>query len=84
MTCSCSANFDSAQLFFLLVFGKLVEEEEGAWGLILSYIICGIGGNIASVIMLGKQVSWIVTSLLFRYVPFLPFFFFCLFLEFGV
>lgn len=39
------------------MFGKLVEEEEGAWGLVLSYLICGIGGNIASVIMLGKKVG---------------------------
>lgn len=59
------------QLFFLLVFGKLVEEEEGAWGLIISYLICGIGGNIASVIMLGKQVGtfggWCVLSVDYRF-----------------
>ena len=39
-------------LFFLYVFGKLVEEEEGAFGVVASYLICGIGANIASMLLL--------------------------------
>lgn len=34
--------------FSLLVFGRMVEEEEGAFGLWATYIICGICGNLAS------------------------------------
>jgi membrane associated rhomboid family serine protease len=34
--------------FALLVFGRVVEEEEGAFGVWLTYIICGIGGSLAS------------------------------------
>lgn len=34
--------------FSLLVFGRMVEEEEGAFGVWTTYLICGIGGNFAS------------------------------------
>jgi len=34
--------------FSLLVFGRMVEEEEGAFGVWTTYLICGIGGNVAS------------------------------------
>jgi membrane associated rhomboid family serine protease len=34
--------------FSLLVFGRMVEEEEGAFGVWTTYLICGIGGNLAS------------------------------------
>jgi membrane associated rhomboid family serine protease len=34
--------------FSLLVFGRMVEEEEGAFGVWTTYLICAIGGNIAS------------------------------------
>ncbi len=39
----------SGNLFFLYIFGKLIEEEEGTSGVILSYLICGIGANVASI-----------------------------------
>lgn len=34
--------------FSLLVFGRVVEEEEGAFGVWATYLLCGIGGNLAS------------------------------------
>lgn len=50
----CHASFQhiSGNLFFLYVFGKLVEEEEGAFGVVASYLICGIGANVASMLLL--------------------------------
>lgn len=44
------ANWDHlfGNAFSLLVFGRMVEEEEGAFGLWATYIICGISGNLAS------------------------------------
>jgi len=51
VTCTF-CHFDWAHLsqnaFFLLVFGKLVEEEEGWFGLWASYLLCGVGGALAS------------------------------------
>lgn len=34
--------------FSLLVFGRMVEEEEGGFGVWATYLICGVGGNLAS------------------------------------
>lgn len=34
--------------FSLLVFGRMVEEEEGTFGVWATYLLCGIGGNVAS------------------------------------
>lgn len=31
--------------FFLLIFGRIVEEEEGAFGLWASYLLCGLGAK---------------------------------------
>ncbi|OUD12933.1 rhomboid family intramembrane serine protease [Thioflexithrix psekupsensis] len=42
----------SGNLFFLYIFGKLIEEEEGELALYSSYLICGLGASIASVIFL--------------------------------
>lgn len=44
------ANWDHVfgNAFSLLVFGRMVEEEEGAFGVWATYIICGICGNLAS------------------------------------
>lgn len=49
----CHANWEhlSSNLFFLYIFGKLVEEEEGSLGLWISYILTGAGANL---------VSWLV------------------------
>ncbi len=42
----------SSNLVFLYLFGKLIEEQEGTLGVLVSYLICGIGGNVISVIFL--------------------------------
>lgn len=34
--------------FALLVFGRVVEEEEGAFGVWATYLVCGVGGSLAS------------------------------------
>lgn len=46
----CHANWAhiSGNLFFLYIFGKLVEEEEGVIGVVGSYLICGLGASIMS------------------------------------
>jgi len=50
----CHANVAhlSGNMFPLLIFGKLVEEELGAVGLLVCYILCAILSNLASVIFL--------------------------------
>eukprot|EP00210_Caulerpa_lentillifera_P008428 g8040.t1 len=51
VTCAfCHASWAhlSSNLFLLYVFGKLIEEHEGALGLWTSYIICALGGSIVS------------------------------------
>ncbi|GJQ14006.1 hypothetical protein GpartN1_g5797.t1 [Galdieria partita] len=45
----------SNNLFFLLIFGKLVEEEEGALGIIMSYCVCAFGSALLSWLVLPKQ-----------------------------
>nr|AIY60684.1 rhomboid protein Phaam_RBL11 [Phalaenopsis amabilis] len=51
--CHFNWNHLSSNLFFLYIFGKLVEEEEGNLALWLSYILTGAGANL---------VSWFVLS----------------------
>lgn len=41
----------SGNLFFLYIFGKLVEEEEGTLGVVATYLITGIGANLLSWIL---------------------------------
>ncbi|MEM9512238.1 MAG: rhomboid family intramembrane serine protease, partial [Cyanobacteria bacterium P01_E01_bin.48] len=41
----------SGNLFFLYIFGKLIEEEEGILGVVGTYLITGIGANLASVFL---------------------------------
>ncbi|CAG9461625.1 unnamed protein product [Pedinophyceae sp. YPF-701] len=50
--CFCHASWDhiSSNLFLLLVFGRLVEEEEGALGVWATYLIAGVGGALSSFI----------------------------------
>ncbi|KXZ42613.1 hypothetical protein GPECTOR_130g574 [Gonium pectorale] len=50
----CHGNFAhlSGNLFNLCVFGKMVEETEGAGGVILVFLICGIGAALASLLLL--------------------------------
>ncbi|XP_076886647.1 rhomboid-like protein 11, chloroplastic [Bidens hawaiensis] len=53
----CHANWNhlSSNLFFLYIFGKLVEEEEGSFGLWLSYILTGAGANLVSWLILPRN-----------------------------
>nr|GEW51518.1 rhomboid-like protein 11, chloroplastic [Tanacetum cinerariifolium] len=53
----CHANWNhlSSNLFFLYIFGKLVEEEEGGFGLWLSYILTGAGANLVSWLILPRN-----------------------------
>lgn len=53
----CHANWNhlSSNLFFLYIFGKLVEEEEGNFGLWLSYIFTGAAANFVSWLVLPKN-----------------------------
>jgi len=46
----CHANWEhlSGNAFSLLIFGKIVEEEEGALGVWMTYLVCGAFGNVAS------------------------------------
>ncbi|GAB2275679.1 Rhomboid-like protein 11, chloroplastic [Dionaea muscipula] len=53
----CHANWNhlSSNLFFLYIFGKLVEEEEGNFALWLSYIVTGAGANLVSWLVLPRN-----------------------------
>ncbi|XP_044471853.1 rhomboid-like protein 11, chloroplastic [Mangifera indica] len=53
----CHANWNhlSSNLFFLYIFGKLVEEEEGNFALWLSYIFTGAGANLVSWLVLPRN-----------------------------
>ncbi|XP_010421427.2 PREDICTED: rhomboid-like protein 11, chloroplastic [Camelina sativa] len=53
----CHANWKhlSSNLFFLYIFGKLVEEEEGNFGLWLSYLFTGVGANLVSWLVLPRN-----------------------------
>lgn len=41
----------SGNLFFLYIFGRIIEESEGTLGLIGAYLITGLGANLFSVIL---------------------------------
>ena len=58
----CHANWAhlSSNIFFLYIFGKLVEEEEGAFGVWMSYLVTGIGANVASWLLLPKSVGGVL------------------------
>ncbi|XP_065014987.1 rhomboid-like protein 11, chloroplastic isoform X1 [Musa acuminata AAA Group] len=53
----CHANWNhlSSNLFFLYIFGKLVEEEQGNFALWISYILAGAGANLVSWLLLPKS-----------------------------
>ncbi|KAH9604967.1 hypothetical protein KSS87_001784 [Heliosperma pusillum] len=53
--CHASWNHLSSNLFFLYIFGKLVEEEEGNFGLWLSYLLTGAGANLVSWLVLPRN-----------------------------
>lgn len=50
--CHFSSAHLSSNLFFLLLFGRLVEEEAGPWGLALVYVVCGAAANAVSLAIL--------------------------------
>ncbi|MEN9205195.1 MAG: rhomboid family intramembrane serine protease [Thermostichales cyanobacterium DRC_bins_46] len=54
----CHANWQhlSGNLFFLYIFGRIVEEEAGTLGVILSYLLCGVGANLLSVLFLPDSI----------------------------
>ena len=58
----CHASWEhlSSNIFFLYIFGKLVEEEEGAFGVWMSYLVTGIGANLASWLVLPKSVGGVL------------------------
>ncbi|GHP03599.1 hypothetical protein PPROV_000235400 [Pycnococcus provasolii] len=49
----CHANYAhlSSNAFFLYIFGKLVEEEEGTFGVWFAYLATGIGANLLSYLL---------------------------------
>lgn len=53
--CHADWNHLSSNLFFLYIFGKLVEEEEGNFGLWLSYLLTGAGANLVSWLVLPRN-----------------------------
>ncbi|GLJ30305.1 hypothetical protein SUGI_0599520 [Cryptomeria japonica] len=54
--CHINWNHLSSNLFFLYIFGKLVEEEEGGFALWLSYLVTGAGANIVSWLILPRTI----------------------------
>ena len=60
ITCTfCHASWAhlSGNLFLLYIFGKAVEEEEGALGVWMSYLVTGAGASAASLLLLPKTVG---------------------------
>ncbi|XP_031376872.1 rhomboid-like protein 11, chloroplastic isoform X1 [Punica granatum] len=53
--CHADWNHLSSNLFFLYIFGKLVEEEEGNFALWFCYIITGAGANLVSWLLLPRN-----------------------------
>jgi len=63
VTCTfCHASWDhlSSNIFFLYIFGKLIEEEEGAFGVWCSYLATGVGASVVSWIVLPKSAGGIL------------------------
>ncbi|XXG63625.1 hypothetical protein AAC387_Pa05g1768 [Persea americana] len=60
----CHANWNhlSSNLFFLYIFGKLVEEEEGTFALWTSYILTGAGANLVSWLVLPRNAASVGAS----------------------
>ncbi|KAG2488436.1 hypothetical protein HYH03_012943 [Edaphochlamys debaryana] len=51
----------SGNLFNLCVFGKMVEESEGSMGVVLAFLICGVGAALATFFLTPALVSGRVT-----------------------
>lgn len=54
----CHANWAhlSGNMFSLYVFGKIVEEEEGVLGVVVSYLVTGLGASLLSWLLLPSNV----------------------------
>ncbi|DBB17120.1 TPA: hypothetical protein ACH3X3_014199 [Trebouxia sp. C0006] len=52
--CHASWAHLSSNTFLLYVFGKIVEEEEGIWGVWFTYIITAVGASVASYLLQPK------------------------------
>eukprot|EP00271_Cylindrocystis_brebissonii_P011685 TRINITY_DN29595_c0_g1_i1.p1 TRINITY_DN29595_c0_g1~~TRINITY_DN29595_c0_g1_i1.p1 ORF type:complete len:349 (-),score=39.58 TRINITY_DN29595_c0_g1_i1:203-1249(-) len=50
--CHVSWSHLSGNLFFVYLFGKLVEELEGGFGVVASYLLTAVGGNLVSWLLL--------------------------------
>lgn len=57
MFCHAGWTHLSGNLFFLYLFGKLIEEKEGTLGVVVSYLLCGLGANLLSVVFLSGGVA---------------------------
>jgi len=53
--CHASWSHLSGNIFFLYIFGKLVEEDEGTAGVLLTYLVTGVGASIASYLLLSSN-----------------------------
>ncbi|CAH9090414.1 unnamed protein product [Cuscuta epithymum] len=60
--CHFNWNHLSSNLFFLYIFGKLVEEEEGNLALWFSYLLTGAGANLVSWLVLPRNAVSIGAS----------------------
>ncbi|XP_031119070.1 rhomboid-like protein 11, chloroplastic [Ipomoea triloba] len=60
--CHFNWNHLSSNLFFLYIFGKLVEEEEGNFALWFSYLLTGAGANLVSWLVLPRNAVSIGSS----------------------
>ncbi|GMH37286.1 hypothetical protein BSKO_05159 [Bryopsis sp. KO-2023] len=58
LTCSfCHASWQhlSSNIFMLYIFGKAVEEEGGSLGVVMTYLVCAIGGAVAGYFALPRH-----------------------------
>jgi membrane associated rhomboid family serine protease len=55
----------SSNLFFIYIFGKLIEEESGHWALWATYVICGFWSGVASFLILPRCVSFYIPLVTF-------------------
>jgi membrane associated rhomboid family serine protease len=46
--CHSSYTHLSSNLFFIFVFGRIVEEKRGPWGLVAVFLTCGVCANIVT------------------------------------
>jgi membrane associated rhomboid family serine protease len=60
----CHGNYAhlSGNLFFLYVFGRLIEEEEGTAAIWISYLVCGIGANGFVLLLSGNEGVYLGAS----------------------